>query len=653
MAEIRLTPEQLRQLVHLTATRAGILTALDRQNLLELAGLSEFTARLDFSSNAQTFGQQLIRTLQTHGTLEQTNQPALVSLLRELQSIVGGHEDEAAFVAGLLAPYGKKTSAAQGGKRLNVFVSYRRKSWAFTHRMAGDLKQQLDADIFVDISSIDQADFETSILGHLRASDVVLLVVSEYTFSERIHNADDWVRREIALALTMRKPIVLIAVEGLFPPDAASLPADIRGVTRMQGIEFYPSYWEAAVKKLADFIPIAAASPVSDYTPALETPPKSPSTITVTPLTADPATDLQRAIDLLNADRFDEALPILEKLDAEKYRPRVVTPMLAQVRQEVQAAAERAHRHAACQENYDEIALLARTTRTVEQARKEWAQFTNDYPDWQAVLGSDTEGLAEKLKPLAPPPKPRFTLPLLEWINIPAGSVGLETGWDGSGNYDYAKNYSQKLLGTYTVASFAIAKYPVTNAQFQAFVEDGGYREDRYWKDLAQRVTAPQKSSWTDPTHPRETVNWYEAMAFTRWLAEKTGLAVTLPTEMQWQWAAVGDKGWAYPYGNTFDKNKGNTNESGIKKTTPVDKYPQGASPFGVMDLSGNVWEWCLNEYANVNSNSYGNTQSRSLRGGSWNLDFDNARAAYRSFNNPASRYDDPGFRVVCSAPVT
>ena len=269
MAEVPLTPDQFRQLVHLTATRAGILIPVDRQNLLELAGLSEFAPRLDFGSNAQTFSQQLIRTLQDYGTLKQTGQPALVSLLRELQNIVGGHEDEAAFVTGLLAPYDKRSSSAmQDGKRLNVFVSYRRKSWAFTHRMAGDLKQHLDADIFVDVSGVDQADFETSILSHLRASDLVLLVVSEYTFSERIHNADDWVRREIALALTMRKPIVLIAVEGLFPPDAASLPADIRGVTRMQGIKFYPEFWDAALKQLAEFIPKAAASLIPEYTPA-------------------------------------------------------------------------------------------------------------------------------------------------------------------------------------------------------------------------------------------------------------------------------------------------------------------------------------------------------------------------------------------------
>lgn len=116
----------------------------------------------------------------------------------------------------------------------------------------GDLKQYLNVDVFIDISGVDQSNFERSILEHLRAADVVLVVVSEETFSAKIRNKGDWLRREIALALELHKPIVLIAVEGLFPPSPAKLPPDIRLVTQMQGIKFYPEFWEAAVKQLND-----------------------------------------------------------------------------------------------------------------------------------------------------------------------------------------------------------------------------------------------------------------------------------------------------------------------------------------------------------------------------------------------------------------
>lgn len=134
MPEVDLTTEQHNRLVDLIARRAGVLAALDRQNLLEAADLSEFVTKLDFTANAEAFSAQLIRILQNRGTLNQTGQPALVSLLRVILTIVEGHEDEAAFVASLLIPYEGK-ERTPGGQRYNLFVSYRRKTWAFTHRM--------------------------------------------------------------------------------------------------------------------------------------------------------------------------------------------------------------------------------------------------------------------------------------------------------------------------------------------------------------------------------------------------------------------------------------------------------------------------------------------------------------------------------------
>src|SRR5262245_57663222 len=131
-----------------------------------------------------------------------------------------------------------------------LFISYRRKSWSFTHRLADDLKKHLDAEIFVDIDGVDDANFERSILRHLRESDAVLLVVSEFTFEDRIHKDDDWVRREIREALTAGKPIVLVAVEGRLPPSG--LPDDIKAIVGMQGINFYPDYWQPGVEKLAE-----------------------------------------------------------------------------------------------------------------------------------------------------------------------------------------------------------------------------------------------------------------------------------------------------------------------------------------------------------------------------------------------------------------
>src|SRR5262245_19419160 len=115
-----------------------------------------------------------------------------------------------------------------------LFISYRRESWGFTHRLADDLRERLDAEVFVDMDSIDQADFEASIVNHLRNSNAVLLIVSETTFADRIHRDDDWVRREIRETLEHNIPLTLVCVDGLLPPSG--LPDDIKDVARMRGV---------------------------------------------------------------------------------------------------------------------------------------------------------------------------------------------------------------------------------------------------------------------------------------------------------------------------------------------------------------------------------------------------------------------------------
>src|SRR5258708_2503678 len=123
-----------------------------------------------------------------------------------------------------------------------LFISYRRKSWAFTEKLADDLRVQLDAEIFVDYTGMDETDFESSILRNLRESDAVLVIVTDLTFAaDRIHRDNDWVRRKIREALTLKKPLVLACVDGVFPPD--DLPDDIQAVRNKQGIRFFAEFF--------------------------------------------------------------------------------------------------------------------------------------------------------------------------------------------------------------------------------------------------------------------------------------------------------------------------------------------------------------------------------------------------------------------------
>jgi hypothetical protein len=183
---------------------------------------------------------------------------------------------------------------------------------------------------------------------------------------------------------------------------------------------------------------------------------------------------------------------------------------------------------------------------------------------------------------------------------------------------------------------FFIARYPVTNAQYQAFLDaDDGYQDDRWWADLTDPVREPKAPTWTEGNHPRETVSWYEAMAFCVWLSHRLGFEVMLPREEEWERAARGPEGREYPWGDSFIEGFANTGESGVSRTTPVGIYPYGASAEGVLDLIGNVWEWCLNEYRNPTRAQRQGIGPRVLRGGSW-LDVRGyARAAFRYHDHP------------------
>ena len=118
------------------------------------------------------------------------------------------------------------------------------------------------------------------------------------------------------------------------------------------------------------------------------------------------------------------------------------------------------------------------------------------------------------------------------------------------------------------VPEFVIAKYPITKAQYATFKNEG-YPSGQGDRPVTEMI-------------------WDDAIKFGVWLSEETGLAISLPTEQQWQRAAQGDTEWKYPWGDEFDSSRCNTKESGIGTTTSVTKYLGGVSPYGVMDMSGN-----------------------------------------------------------------
>jgi formylglycine-generating enzyme required for sulfatase activity len=218
-------------------------------------------------------------------------------------------------------------------------------------------------------------------------------------------------------------------------------------------------------------------------------------------------------------------------------------------------------------------------------------------------------------------------------------------------------------LHTYLLKSppnYYLAKTPVTNAQYAAFVQAVGWQAigSKWTGDWAEGKSPPGKAD-----HPVNDVTWDEAMAYCRWLSDVTGRAYSLPSEAEWEKGARGTDGRIYPWGKQWGAARCNANRGDQGDTTPVDVYPQGASPYGVLDMAGNVWEWTRSLWGtNVTQTDFKypynlgdgreNRQAsgrtlRVRRGGAFgNLPW-NVRCAYRNRRYPDFSSRDLGFRVV------
>lgn len=190
----------------------------------------------------------------------------------------------------------------------------------------------------------------------------------------------------------------------------------------------------------------------------------------------------------------------------------------------------------------------------------------------------------------------------------------------------------------------------------EQFPDGKKFRQPEYWED----------GRFNHSAQPVVGITWFEAKAYCAWLSAQTGDEIDLPTEVEWEAAAGGKNGRIYAYGDKFDTTRCNTFETHVRRTTPVGVFPEGWTPEGIFDLSGNVYEWTSTIWGvDINKpdfsypydakdgreNQEDGTARRVVRGGSWSSNQYDARAAYRNFNHPSVRTSDLGFRVVRRPP--
>lgn len=220
------------------------------------------------------------------------------------------------------------------------------------------------------------------------------------------------------------------------------------------------------------------------------------------------------------------------------------------------------------------------------------------------------------------------------------------------------------------LAPFAIGKYPVTNAQYKLFLDDDGYNpiqpwwgaEGQAWLTQRRNRRIPEDSAdlvlgIARPNHPVAEVTWYEAQAFCHWLTQylHDGYTYRLPTEAEWEWAARGAERRLYPWGNeVLDSERANYHRI-YQGTTAVGSFMHGATPEGVLDLAGNIFEWTSSfhvpyPYHPVDGREKLMSIAQGyivLRGGSWRLGSEFLLAASRLGGNPNLQGGIFGFRLA------
>jgi gamma-glutamyl hercynylcysteine S-oxide synthase len=263
--------------------------------------------------------------------------------------------------------------------------------------------------------------------------------------------------------------------------------------------------------------------------------------------------------------------------------------------------------------------------------------------------------------------------------------------WIPAGNVRLGQTGLAEPVNDFYVEGLWIDQYEVSNAQYKAFIDAGGYQNDAYWNPVgwawrvANNVTLP--ADWNSGTYhgggipgnetfPVNGVSWWEADAYCRWAGKR------LPTEAEWEKAAKGgcethgDPGQCdasdtptYPWGEGISGPRANCAGSGDpydNNTTPVGYYDgsnQGGyqtidspSPYGIYDVAGNVWEWCSTKCASYPYNPNDGRENppatydeccRVFRGGGWDYDADNVRCAPRGGNLPCYRSGGVGFRCA------
>jgi formylglycine-generating enzyme required for sulfatase activity len=248
--------------------------------------------------------------------------------------------------------------------------------------------------------------------------------------------------------------------------------------------------------------------------------------------------------------------------------------------------------------------------------------------------------------------------PMLGFIEIPAGPFLMGSDPKHIDYYYEIEGHIDSPWHVVELPTYYIARYPVTVAQYAAFVKRSSHQSDQ------RRLRYNRVSN-----HPVVDVTLYDAQAYCMWLTEqlrdwsdvpallavllRKGWQVRLPTEAEWEKAARGTDGRIYPWGNEIDSEYANYRDTGIGETSAVGCFPNGASPYGALDLGGNVYEWCELHLPAEKRRNLSRKARRVMRGGAFHSPDYSLRCARDVDRDPRNWDNVVGFRTVFSPDLT
>ncbi|PWB74458.1 MAG: hypothetical protein C3F07_07465 [Anaerolineales bacterium] len=530
-----------------------------------------------------------------------------------------------------------------------VFISYRRADVYTALAVYENLKNQ-GYDVFFDYRSISSGDFEQIITSNIRARAHFVLILTP-TALDRCNEPGDWLRREIELAIDEKRNIVPLFFKG-FRFGAASksgvsrwlrgvkpevLTGKLRHLTRYNGLNVHEDYFEEAMNRLR-----------TEYL-------NKPLDTVLHPVSME-----VRKVVKEEQKAADEALKLREKANGsvkqvgktpldEKESPKPVTSTPQTI--------ERSGKRRAPAKIFPyrlEVGLLVFLGLCLWGGISLWNNLSfnttesTQIPDvirTHALQPASTNTLSATKTLIPPTPtlgigstmigKDRMTL-----LYVPAGefTMGSEDGRD-----------NEKPIHTVYLDAFWIDQTEVTNAMYSECVVDGVCENPRSGgsntRDFYFRASAFDN-------YPVIHVSWEDAKTYCEWVDRR------LPTEAEWEKAARGDDDRSFPWGNQTPHDGILNYNSNVGDTTEVGTYPDGASPYGALDMAGNVWEWVADWFGETyyassqDSNPLGSDSGeyRVARGGAWYDDDDSVRSADRGWDNPTDTTNYIGFRCAMDA---